>query len=823
MITAIRQRFVGSPMTGVPLALLFAGLTAGCGSGDTSESAAEVTTQTSASSASGPVEVEVTPDPDNSLILHVEVRTDEPSGVVLQYASADTAQRALTSSAKQNVHGFTVVGLRAETEYAFAAARLNPGAKQDDKMTEESAPVSFPTGALPEGVPEVEASTSAPSGEGQGSESGITFFGVGGQAGQPAEGPEYVGVDPDGQVVWYLDSEERANPNPVIRDLGNGEVLAFFADSIQQLTLSGEVVRTWDMSGVEGWHHDAVLMPGGGVLALAPARRTIDGADLRGDTIAETDENGEVVWEWSSFEHLDTSRFPGELSTTEARTGGLDWTHANAVFYDEKSDEILLSSRSQGWVVNIDHATGEIRWIAGDSVGVDAPYDAPFLTLESGTWTTAQHAATWTADGDLLVYDNRNESGGETDNSRAVIYDIDAEAGTASQTFEHVGPKYTRSLGDVDELDGGNILMTSGGPGSDDVAHLIEVNRDGDRVWEATTEERIYRSERMPWADIAQEVTTGSDSGDGGGREGVGGEAIDLTDALLTSTDPGCGSYAGTYTSSVTDVPTGQDFTGALEITADDGSCTLASNQIPNHDLGEGVERRPNDPAEVEATFVVPSEPAVADEPTDLTFTVNAVLLNGVAWEAYPAACFDVGPAEPGTEAVGCGGDQLDNPWRYNVGSDLNAFELDDYSAHSQATGLYHYHGEPVALYEQDCDGAEASPVVGFARDGFPIYGPCFTDSDGTVRAAESSYQVKNGTREDVDGHTTPYVAGNVRSEEYNGQFIGDYEYIEGAGDLDQCNGMTIDGQYGYRLTGEYPYVMACYSGTPSEDFGATR
>ena len=53
------------------------------------------------------------------------------------------------------------------------------------------------------------------------------------------------------------------------------------------------------------------------------------------------------------------------------------------------------------------------------------------------------------------------------------------------------------------------------------------------------------------------------------------------------------------------------------------------------------------------------------------------------------------------------------------------------------------------------------------------------------------------------------------------GQFIGDYEYADGSGDLDECNGMTVEGQYGYYLTDDYPYVVACYAGTPSGTFGS--
>ena len=197
----------------------------------------------------------------------------------------------------------------------------------------------------------------------------------------------------------------------------------------------------------------------------------------------------------------------------------------------------------------------------------------------------------------------------------------------------------------------------------------------------------------------------------------------------------------------------------------------------------------------------------------------SVIMLNGVKWEAYPAACFGVGNEPEGLEAIGCGPDQIENPWRYNIGSPLNNFGFDNYFAHVQPGGLYHYHSTPTALYSMDCEGTAESPVIGYAADGFPVYGPCFTDDNGTIWAAESSYVIKSSVREDVDGYTTPYVTGNVISEEYDGQFIGDHAYVAGDGDLDECNGMSVDGQYGYYITGEYPYVLPCYSSTPSTNF----
>lgn len=797
------------------------GCAAGCTSGAATGESAPDSVQTDESAAdvsldAQSVAISVEAHPATSLGAIVSVVTEAPTELTVVFSSPDTRERSVVSAEASAAHQFEIVGLRADTEYQFAA-HIDGGASSEA--------ATFTTGALPQNAPTIDVveALSSPS-----DSDGITFFGAPAARGEEADGPVYFGVDSEGFIVWYLnDDGARANQDPFIRNL-DGEILAVLSDSVERLTLGGEVLETRDLSAVSQWHHDAILLPSGNTLALGRSVQDVDGVEVQGDVITEVDSDGAVIWEWSTFDHLDLDRYPGPLSLREGlASGAVDWTHANSLSFDEGTNQILMSVRSQNWVVAVDHTTSEISWIAGDATGASAEFADLFLELETGTWTSGQHAATLTSDGELLVYDNRNETGGESDNSRIVVYEIDTDARTATQTFEFVTPKYTSSLGDVDELPNGNMLITAGGPGSSNDAHLIEVTRTGETIWEATMPGRIYRSERITWAEIDGAATVSNttrpvDETSEPIEEAQPqiGDAIDITDVELVSTEASCASYVGEYTSMVTDVQTGTDFEGQLEVTTDDGQCTLQSNQIPNHDMGADA-RFANEVGEVSSAWVIPSEPQLNAESTDLGFTVHAVMLNGVIWEAYPAACYGEGPPNLGREAIGCGGNQLDNPWRYNVGSSLNTFQLDAYSAHAQANGLYHYHSTPEALHTIECSGVAESPVIGFARDGFPIYGPCFTDADGTIRAAQSSFGLRDGTRQDVDGFTTPTVVGNVSSDEYNGQFIGDFAFVDGAGDLDECNGMTVDGRYGYYITDQYPYVLSCYSGTPSTSFGA--
>jgi len=98
---------------------------------------------------------------------------------------------------------------------------------------------------------------------------------------------------------------------------------------------------------------------------------------------------------------------------------------------------------------------------------------------------------------------------------------------------------------------------------------------------------------------------------------------------------------------------------------------------------------------------------------------------------------------------------------------------------------------------------------VGFAAVGFPIFGS-YIDDGGTIRAVTSSYQLRDGNRP-----SGPDDPGGT----YDGNYIDDYEYVEGSGDLDECNGMMRDGVYGYYIIDEFPWVLRCYQGETDSSF----
>jgi hypothetical protein len=142
--------------------------------------------------------------------------------------------------------------------------------------------------------------------------------------------------------------------------------------------------------------------------------------------------------------------------------------------------------------------------------------------------------------------------------------------------------------------------------------------------------------------------------------------------------------------------------------------------------------------------------------------------------------------------------------------------------------GIYHHHQLSPSLTAQlgGVSSSQFSPLLGFAFDGYPVYGPygyANTDGTGGITRMTSSYQLRNITqRHSLSGGST-LTSGqwgpDISSTYPLGYFIEDYEYT-GTGLLDSYNGrftVTPDfpnGTYAYFTTidssgnNAYPYAI---------------
>jgi len=228
----------------------------------------------------------------------------------------------------------------------------------------------------------------------------------------------------------------------------------------------------------------------------------------------------------------------------------------------------------------------------------------------------------------------------------------------------------------------------------------------------------------------------------------------------------------------------------------------ITANGIPNHRHGDFPNRgNPNTIRAQSYTFRVPAKPQLANDPTPLGMNPFGIAINGVP--------FDPGAAEWWNRDPSSG-------WQYEALSGKINLGMDQNNAHVQPNGAYHYHGLPTGLIERLGD-EKRMVLIGYAADGFPIYeryGYAISDIRSDLKELHSSYRLKKGTRPNGPG-------GN-----YDGTFVQDYEYVAGAGDLDQCNGRTgvtpehlSGGTYYYVITSDFPFIPRCFRGTPDDSF----
>jgi hypothetical protein len=158
-----------------------------------------------------------------------------------------------------------------------------------------------------------------------------------------------------------------------------------------------------------------------------------------------------------------------------------------------------------------------------------------------------------------------------------------------------------------------------------------------------------------------------------------------------------------------------------------------------------------------------------------------------------------------------------------------------DCSKAHPAMGNYHHHQNPSAFnldlvvtsticntYPADglyvINTTQHAPLIGFAYDGFPIYGAyAYTAVNGTggISRMKSGYQLKNQTTR-TNGPSVNQVAGNQTF--FNGYFREDYEFINHPADptyLDSHNGR-------FCITPEYPNGIYCYFATVDTNHNST-
>ncbi len=199
-----------------------------------------------------------------------------------------------------------------------------------------------------------------------------------------------------------------------------------------------------------------------------------------------------------------------------------------------------------------------------------------------------------------------------------------------------------------------------------------------------------------------------------------------------------------------------------LRISHDKVHLIVESQGYPNHPTAIFPNSsNPNSIAVQNFTFRLPLEPKLAGKVTRLPMGPTGMASNGVVF-FNPFEMEGMNAVEGYTEV-----------W------------LDSCCGHPQQSGVYHYHKYPSCVKSPfSDDGERHSPILGFAFDGFPIYGP--------------------------------FEAAGLKAKDAKGELA-----------LDVCNGHSDAARgYHYHVTpGRFPYIFGGYAGVvePSNNRGLRR
>ncbi len=454
---------------------------------DTGDTSSQVTGPTGDTGDVG-IALALTESASNHLVAFASVDLDEPGTVHIEFWNDEVDALRTLESVSADEHEIDVVGMRAEAAYTLQAV----GTLEDGTVL-RSETWGFTTGSLPGDLPEMWVVT------GEDADAAITIVGPAEDAGGDSDFPYLVGVDREGEVVWYFEGASiSGGPDHAGELLEDGILQILGSDEVIAVSAGGEESWAISTSSAGNTHHDSATLPDGNVVVLTEEDAVYDvpslGGEvtLTGDVLTELDSSGSKVWSWSTFDHLDTTRFPGKNSQTEdRRTGAYDWTHTNSVVYIADQDALLVSVRNQNQVLLIDRQTDELIWTLGE--------DGDFDLVGDGEWFNSQHAATMPSPGEILLYDNGNEKS-DTE-SRSARYTIDTETWEAREVWSWYTELSTSKLGDSDDLGDGSVLVCAGGVSSGDNARIAEVSEDGEVVWELNLGDSLltYRAERVDW------------------------------------------------------------------------------------------------------------------------------------------------------------------------------------------------------------------------------------------------------------------------------------------------------------------------------------
>lgn len=231
----------------------------------------------------------------------------------------------------------------------------------------------------------------------------------------------------------------------------------------------------------------------------------IDGVENIQSTVIEVTDSGDLLRTWDFAQIIgDYMRAHGDDADAFVFPGR-NWIHINSQIYDPSDNTLIISSREE-FVMKLGYDSHDIVWILGDPTKYWYTFPslrAKALTLspKNAYWPIGQHAITFTAAGDLMMFNNGMRTSplavpqgaplGEGRRFSIVsAYQIDAPNMAAKETlrYTHNQTLFSRVCSSSAEtlLDAGEstLLVDYAAAADDTEMHLVGLGAKGQMAFE---------------------------------------------------------------------------------------------------------------------------------------------------------------------------------------------------------------------------------------------------------------------------------------------------------------------------------------------------
>lgn len=400
---------------------------------------------------------------------------------------------------------------------------------------------------------------------------------------------EAYATDLSGNIIWGYNFPDRPSQYTIVQPIkllpnGNFIVVLSFpsqyvlpdqgetltpkdesVDLIREIDLAGDPVKQITIDSLNAklaaagyrnlkltdLHHDIAVLPNGHFIVLGNILKpyvNLPGypgtTNVLGDVLVDLDQDFNVSWAWSEFDHLDVNRHPIKFSArsqasnvswlrrlwdkiTHRQVGPPpsafpnfenafpDWTHSNAVFYSPSDGNLFVSVRHQNWIIKIDYrngkGSGNILWKLGEGgdfklIGGSSPEDWFYGEHEPSIVPGSlpgQLSLTMMDNGygRVLANGSQCKSSGPACYTTVPVIAVDEAAKTATVTYRKTIPaaKFNIWGGNAEVLANGDLEYDLCGERKGSEIDEIKMTNPSQPVW--TLKESgasLYRAHRIP-------------------------------------------------------------------------------------------------------------------------------------------------------------------------------------------------------------------------------------------------------------------------------------------------------------------------------------